>query len=257
MADEVSRRRVLGAASLLPLAALVPELVSAARAEAADTPYRFFTARQAAVVDAATRRIAPGPQDDPLELGHPGAAEANVVRYVDTLLGVFTFSPPKLFAGGPWSDRPAGGPNHMARFTRPDPVRLEAWRDRVADLQAEYAAGIALLGADFTRVGRTRQDLVLAAPENAPFTATLFRHTIEGMYSNPEYGGNRDLSGWREIGFPGDSQPVGYTAAELSRREPDLLEPTGIVAALLGLLTGSPAAAAAVTRRPAYGEPGA
>ena len=38
----------------------------------------FFTEHQAAVVEAATARIAPGPTDDPAEAGHPGAREAGV-----------------------------------------------------------------------------------------------------------------------------------------------------------------------------------
>ena len=40
-------------------------------------PFRFFTGHQAAVVEAATARIAPGPLDDPAEAGHPGAREAD------------------------------------------------------------------------------------------------------------------------------------------------------------------------------------
>jgi hypothetical protein len=243
-----SRRKVLEIASLLPLAALVPELLAASRAVAAGTPYRFFTVHQGAVVDAATRRIAPGPQDDPLEAGHPGAAEAGVVRYVDTLLAMFSFNPPRLFTGGPWSNRPAGGPDHMASFTPPDAAQASSWRQRVDDLQGDYRTGIALLdsaaGGDFTTVTTARQDGILASPAAAGFTATLFQHTCEGMYSNPEYGGNNQQSGWLEIGYPGDSQPVGYTAAEMSRREGSLLEPTGVVAALLGLLGGAAGASA-------------
>jgi hypothetical protein len=36
------------------------------------------------------------------------------------------------------------------------------------------------------------------------------------MYGPPEYGGNRDLAGWRSIGFEGDVQPRGWTDAEVS-----------------------------------------
>ena len=37
------------------------------------------------------------------------------------------------------------------------------------------------------------------------------------MYGAPEYLGNRDLVGWRNIGFAGDVQPRGYTDAEVSQ----------------------------------------
>ncbi|WP_297724730.1 hypothetical protein [Mycobacterium sp.] len=81
----VSRRAVLGGLSLLPLAAAMRGTLPAA---SADTGYRFLTPHQAAVLDAATRRPIPGPQDCPVELG-PGAHEANVVNYLDRMLSVF------------------------------------------------------------------------------------------------------------------------------------------------------------------------
>jgi hypothetical protein len=37
------------------------------------------------------------------------------------------------------------------------------------------------------------------------------------MYGAPEYGGNRDGSGWRAIGFDGDVQPRGWTDAEVAQ----------------------------------------
>ena len=84
---------MLGGLSLLPLAAIMPGVLSAA---SADTGYRFLTAHQAAVLDAATRRLIPGPEDHLLQRGSPGAAEANVVGFLDTMLSAFTFSPPQV-----------------------------------------------------------------------------------------------------------------------------------------------------------------
>ena len=31
----------------------------------------------------------------------------------------------------------------------------------------------------------------------------LLQNTVEGYFSDPIYGGNRDLGAWRMIGFPG------------------------------------------------------
>ena len=28
-------------------------------------------------------------------------------------------------------------------------------------------------------------------------------HTMEGMFADPLYGGNKDFAGWRLVGFPG------------------------------------------------------
>ncbi len=236
--EGLTRRRVLGTASLLPLAALVPDLVAESRADAASgTAYRFFTAHQAAVIDAATRRIAPGPEDDILEAGHPGAHECGVVRYIDTMLSMFDHRVPKLFAGGPWSNRHSKGPNHMKTFVKPDRAQAQAWRKRIKELQRTYRSGVKLLdsqaGGSFATASAQDQDQILAAGAVAPFTTVLFQHTIEGMYSNPEYGGNRNLLGWKEVGFPGDIQPRGYTTRDMQAVDIDIIDPTGIVSDLL------------------------
>lgn len=231
----LSRRGFLAGASLLPLVGLVPGLLE--RAQAASTSYRFFSVHQAAVLDAATRRLVPGPDDDPLETGHPGAAEAHALRYIDTMLSAFDVSPPQVFAGGPWSDRQTSGPDHLATFVPPDTQQERAWRERITDLRKQYAAGVLLLdsqaGGDFTAVPALQQDSVLASSEVSEFTALLFGHTIEGMYSIPEYGGNAGRVGWIEIGYPGDIQPRGYTAAELAEQQIDVIDPTGITAQVL------------------------
>ena len=38
---------------------------------------------------------------------------------------------------------------------------------------------------------------------SAVFFETLLANTIEGFFSDPMYGGNRDMVGWRMVGFPG------------------------------------------------------
>ena len=215
----------------------------------------FFSSHQAAVVTAATARIAPGPADDPAEAGHPGAREADVTGYIDSMLAalgalgdavvdntvVDNTGPPPVFAGGPWSNRHTSGPDLMARFAALDPVAQIAWRRRLTGWQQQYRAGIATLdklaGGDFTKAGHAKQDKILVMSAASSFVALLFEHTIEGLYAAPEYGGNRGLSGWKEIGFPGDIQPRGYTADEVSRSDGhDPVEATGIVAEVLKLL---------------------
>jgi hypothetical protein len=203
--------------------------------------HRFFTPHQAAVVEDATARIAPGPRDDPAEQGHPGAREAGVTGYIDTMLAALGDDPPMIFAGGPWSSRHTSGPDLMARFAALDPVARIAWRQRLARWQGQYRQGIEALdklaGGDFTRAAPDRQDKILATASVSPFTSLLFEHTIEGLYGPPEYGGNRGQSGWQEIGFPGDIQPRGYTPDEVERSDGhDPVETTGIIADVVKLL---------------------
>ena len=230
----VSRRAVLGGLSLLPLAAAVPGVLPAA---SADTGYRFLTAHQAAVLDAATRRLIPGPEDHLLERGSPGAHEANVVGFLDTMLSAFSFSPPMVHAGGPWSNRAGGTQDFMADFVPLDRAQTYGWQQRIAGYREQYTNGIALLdqqaGGDFTSVSKVRQDLILAHGKAESFTKLLFGHTVEAMYAVPEYGGNANLVGWQDIKFPGDSQPRGYTNAEVEAPEWDVVGTSGIIDLLL------------------------
>jgi hypothetical protein len=202
---------------------------------------RFFTPHQAAVVEAATARIAPGPHDDPAEQGHPGAREADVTSYIDTTLAALQDNPPMVFAGGPYSNRHTSGPDLMARFTTLDPIAKIAWRKRLTKWRSQYQDGIKALdklaGGDFTKATPDKQDKILATASVSTFTSLLFEHTIEGLYGAPEYGGNRAQSGWQEIGFPGDIQPRGYTPAEVERSDGhDPVENTKIIADVVKLL---------------------
>jgi Gluconate 2-dehydrogenase subunit 3 len=223
---------------------------TAASPSGSGQPLRFFTSHQAAVVEDASARIAPGPDDDPAEAGHPGARETGVTGYIDAMLGALATlaaaggnrAPvPPIFAGGPWSNRHTSGPDHMASFIALDPVSRIAWRERLTDWQRQYTAGIATLdklaGGDFTKAAPAEQDKILARSEASAFLALLFEHTIEGMYANPEYGGNRGRAGWNDISYPGDIQPLGYTSAEVERSDGrDPVGDAGIVADVLKLL---------------------
>jgi hypothetical protein len=250
----ISRRRFLEAAGMLPLAAsLAPGALARALAAGDDEAFVFFDPHQAAVVREATARLIPGPRDDPLEAGHPGAREANVVRYIDVLLGAFSFSPPRIHAGGPWSDRAGAPTNEMARFVPLSSFEEALWRRRIARLQRTYVRGIRALdraaGGDFAAASPGRQDRVLARA--GAFRDVLFVHAIEGMFAVPEYGGNRGLVAWREISFPGDVQPRGYTPAEVSRS--DGLDPVVPDAVLAAAIASFETAARAIVARRLYG----
>ncbi|HUC35825.1 MAG TPA: gluconate 2-dehydrogenase subunit 3 family protein [Acidimicrobiales bacterium] len=158
----------------------------------------------------------------------PGAVEAGVPDYIDGYLGAFCFDPPRIWAGGPTSGR-SGGEACFGNFCTLSRIDEIAWRTRiegslgiperefngpVAGLQERYRTGLAALGDDFCDAPAELQDERLRS--HGDFTEMLYEHCCEGMYGAPEYGGNRDQVGWRNIGFPGDVQPRGYTDAEVS-----------------------------------------
>jgi hypothetical protein len=245
-AAAVPRRVVISAVPVAVAAAAV--LSGCTSSPPRPRVFRFFTGHEAAVVADATARIAPGPDDDPAEAGHPGAREADVSGYIDLMLGALgaldatgAAPTPLIFAGGPWSNRHTSGPDMMATFVPLDPVRRIAWRRRLEGWQQQYRSGVATLdkmaGGDFTKASHAKQDSILVSAAVSAFRALLFEHTIEGLYCDPEYGGNRGLAGWKDISYPGDSQPRGYTAEEVMRSDgTDVLADTGVVADVLKFL---------------------
>jgi hypothetical protein len=208
---------------MLPVARWVPVSAMTSRGSeaAAAAAYRFLSAHQAAVVIEATARLVPGPLDDPAEIGHPGAREAGVVRFIDRLLSAFDEDPPAIFAGAPWSDRHSSGADHMKRFIPLVERQRKAWHERIKQLKHDVAAAVVALDkgaqdagfSDFVAAPNPEKDRLLTELSDA--REVLFGLTIDAMYSVPEYGGNHKLAGWHEISWPGDIQPRGYSAAKV------------------------------------------
>jgi hypothetical protein len=185
---------------------------------------RFLTAHEHAVLCAVADRLIP-----PLD-AHPGGAALGAADYVDRLLGAFTFDPPLIFAGGPFSGR-AGGEASFDQFLTLSRHEELAWRTRIEGSggrperefngptrgwQDIYRQGIAALGADFVDVDADEQDRRLR--DTRELRTVFYTHACEGAYGAPEYGGNPDGAGWIAIQFPGDSQPRGYTDDEVRGR---------------------------------------
>jgi hypothetical protein len=182
----------------------------------------FLSDGQRRILEAACARLVPADDD-------PDAAEAGAADYIDGLLGAFLVDPPRIWAGGPFSGRFGGRPS-FASFHRLAAQDELAWRTRiegskgipererlgpVIGLQEQYTEGLAALGEDFPTLDAEQQDQRLRF--SGLFLSLLYEHVCEGLYAAPEYGGNRDLIGWRSIGYLGDVQPRGYTDEEVSR----------------------------------------
>jgi len=192
---------------------------------------RFFNRHDADVIREATARLVPGPADDPREQDSPGAREAGVVDYIDRLLSSLDGDEAEIYA----ADAAAGPSVRFVPLTR---AQRDGWCSRINRLRDRYRAGIAMLdamaGGDFATATAERRDAILATESVAPFRDLLFEHTIEGMYSLPVYGGNRNLLGWHSIDYRGNRQPEGYPAAEVERSDgPDALAVSPVVEAFL------------------------
>ncbi len=149
----------------------------------------FFNRDNAATIAAFAERLMPGAP------GKPGASEAEVINYIDLALS-----------------------------------------GAYADLQDFYRRGLAQLddycrqtyNERFVRLDTARQDEVITALEEGKATGftwpaaqaffnTVRTHTIEGMFADPIYGGNKDFAGWRLVGFPGVQAT--FTTADMQSRQ--------------------------------------
>jgi hypothetical protein len=164
-----------------------------------------------------------------MDLLVPRSGELGGADYVDQLLGAFTFDPPRIWAGGPFSGR-HGGEAGYERWIELGTAEELAWRTRiegsrgmaerefnglVIGLQERYREGIASLGDDFATITPEEQQRRLDDCEEA-FRDLVFEHACEAMYGDPVYGGNRNGEGWASIGFAGDTQPRGWTDDEVT-----------------------------------------
>jgi len=149
----------------------------------------FFNSEDAATVAAFSERLVPGAP------GKPGARDADVLNYIDLAL--------------------AGAYADQQDFYRRGLASLDAY------CRKTYAT-------PFGRLSAAQQDEVITAleqgkasefswPSAVAFFTTVHTHTMEGMFADPIYGGNKGFAGWRLVGFPGAQAE--FTAADMQSSE--------------------------------------
>ena len=149
----------------------------------------FFNHADAATIAAFTERLMPSAP------GKPGARDADVLNYIDLAL--------------------AGAYSELQDFYRRGIASLDAY------CRSTYKES-------FVHLAPERQDEVITAleegkatgfawPSAKEFFSILRTHTMEGMFADPLYGGNKDFAGWRLVGFPG-AQAV-FTPTDLQNKQ--------------------------------------
>lgn len=162
-------------------------------------PWMFFTADEAATIEAAVDRLIP-----PDERG-PGGKDAGCAVFIDRQLA----GPYGIGAG--LYLRPPFMPGVVSQgYQSPEmpAVRYRAGLKALADhVKANFS------GRTFRDLPPADQDKVLSGIEtgsiklegvnSAGFFALLLKNTQEGFFADPVYGGNKDMAGWKLLGFPG------------------------------------------------------
>jgi gluconate 2-dehydrogenase gamma chain len=172
----------------------------AAPAAAPASPgYSFLNLDEAAFVEALVDHMVPA---DELT---PKGTDIGINIYIDRALAGAWGKGERLYMQGPWK---TGAPSQGYQLPL-TPAQL-------------YRAGIAATNAhcrkaydkSFDRLSEQQREEVLVALstgkvtfDNGPparvFWTTVYQTVMEGMFSDPIHGGNRDKAGWKLIGFPG------------------------------------------------------
>jgi gluconate 2-dehydrogenase gamma chain len=185
-------RTISGSLPWEPGAATPPERVRPG-------PWMFFTAGEAALIEAAVDRLIP-----PDDRG-PGGKDAGCAVFIDRQL-----AGPYGRADGLYM-RPPFMPGAATQgYQSPDApaARYRAGLKAVTDyVKATYS------GKSFAELAPADQDKVLSGLESGSialkdvhspdFFTLLLQNTQEGFFADPLYGGNRDMAGWKLVGFPG------------------------------------------------------
>lgn len=236
----VTRRTFLGTTILVGGAATLtgcfdghPGSAPHAHHAAPDDALRFFTDAEAWTVDAVAARLIPGDEAD------PGAHEAGVVFYIDRKLADHEAFAEPTYTQGPFAQTPDEDADdgivvsedqlYRYGFQGADVTPKEFYRDALSGLDRFSREQF---GARFAELDHEVQDQVLvvlddiaqaAEPDSEPgdvalaqaaedafgdvdpgsFFETIRTDSIEGMFADPQYGGNRSMVGWALIGYPG------------------------------------------------------
>src|SRR6185369_10902111 len=166
------RRVLLRSALAASMLSLLPlEMRQTARAAA--TPSGVLSPELLAIVDAFVDRIIPADQNG------PGARAAGAAIYIDRSLGSWNAGELETLSVG----LRALDALARRRFSAGFPTLPDAQKDELLTLmEAGQAEGFANAQPIFNR---------------------LHRLTLEGTFSDPYYGGNRNYIGWDLIGYPG------------------------------------------------------
>ena len=213
MADEGLGRRdflkgaVVGGAAAatvnLPQSADAQQQPAAAAASAADATnpgYSFLNLEEAAFVEALVDHMVPA---DDLT---PSGTDIGINVYIDRALAGAWGKGDRLYMQGPWK-RGAPSQGYQLPLT---PAQLYRTGIEATNDYCRKTYG----GKPFDRLDAKQREEVLVGlsggkitfehgPPARTFWTTVYQTVMEGMFSDPIHGGNRDKAGWKLIGFPG------------------------------------------------------
>jgi gluconate 2-dehydrogenase gamma chain len=196
-----------GAAAAGGTAAIATSEIAQAESAVAAAPaaapqaagYAFLNLDEAAFVEALVDHMVPADEIS------PKGTDLGVNIYIDRALAGAWGKGERLYMQGPWKQ---GTPSQGYQLPL-TPAQLYR-----AGIEATNAHCRKTYGNSFDRIAEAQRQEVLIGLSTGKITfdnglpvrvfwTTLYQTVIEGMYSDPIYGGNRNKAGWAIIGFPG------------------------------------------------------
>ena len=161
--------------------------------------YEFLNLDEAAFIEALVDHMIPADEIS------PKGTDLGVNIYIDRALAGSWGKGDRLYMQGPWK---LGAPSQGYQLPL-TPAQLYR-----AGIEATNAHCRKTWGRSFDRVEAAQREEVLVGLSTGKITfdsglpvrtfwTTLYQTVVEGMYSDPIYGGNRNKAGWAIIGFPG------------------------------------------------------
>jgi gluconate 2-dehydrogenase gamma chain len=231
MTDDIERRKfLLGAglagtavaAGLAPAAQAQTPAAAAPAAAAQPEPLLTLTQTEHEFIVAAVDTLIPA---DELS---PSGSDCGVATFIDRQLASAWGGGAKTYRSGPFiKGKPEQG----------DQSPLTQREFFAAGIAAANAWSRKTYGKDFDRLsGEQRVEAMKAIQagkaEFADFSSRAFfgrllRLTMDGFFSDPIYGGNRNKASWRMLGFPGLPATYAHLIEEY-RDKPYVVEPQSI-----------------------------
>lgn len=162
-------------------------------------PWQYFTPAEAAAVEALVDRLIP---PDPET---PGGKDCGCAVFIDRqLAGPY----------GRFEDHYMSGPFHAGTKEQGDQSPLPpAQHYRLALAALDQHTRATFNGSTFANLTDAQKDqlikgledgsLKLEGVDGKKFFDMLLIDTQQGFFSDPVYGGNKDMASWKMIGFPG------------------------------------------------------
>lgn len=228
--DTIDRRAFLKSAvagTAVAATAALPQVAEAQQGAPAGSSqaaaYSYLNLEEQAFIESVVDHMVPA---DELT---PKGTDIGINIFIDRALASGWGKGDRLYMQGPWK---TGTPNQGYQLPL-TPAQLYR-----AGIPAANAHCVKTYGKAFDKITEAQREEFLMAwragkvtfesgPPARVFFNMLYQNVMQGMFSDPIHGGNRDKAGWNLIGFPGIIA-VHYQNVEKYRDKKYLVKPVSI-----------------------------